>query len=165
VPVAVRKETSGFSVEGTVVEGHGVASGRGGDARFPEGTIALQKPHFRERGLDLSGFYDGTINVSVAPLRPVFEQPKRTVRGVKWHDAVPPEDFSFFDCRLTHAGTEHAGLIYRPHPDTKPEHEQPVGVLEVLAPHVEGVSPGDRVRLWMPRGQVRVRREDAATSD
>ena len=116
----------------------------------------MQKPLFVERGLDLSGLYDGTINVSIAPQRPVFRQPRCTLRGVRWHKAVPSEDFSFFDCRLWYAGTEYSGLIYRPHPETKPAHEQPPHVLEVLAPFVEGLSPGVRVALQLRPEQISV---------
>lgn len=39
------------NVLGTVVQGHRVASGQGGDSRFPDATIELQKPAFALRGL------------------------------------------------------------------------------------------------------------------
>ena len=38
--------------KGVVVAGHGVASGRASDSPFAAGTIELQAPHFRARGLD-----------------------------------------------------------------------------------------------------------------
>ena len=37
-------------ISGQIVEGHGVASGRAGDPRFPEGTLALQWPIFEKNG-------------------------------------------------------------------------------------------------------------------
>ena len=60
-------------INGTVVRGHGVASGCAGDPRFPAGTLGLQLPIFASLGLQLDGFYHGTINVSLAPLVPMLE--------------------------------------------------------------------------------------------
>ena len=42
-----------IQVKGIVREGYGVASGRSENPRFPRGTIEMQKPFFREQGLDL----------------------------------------------------------------------------------------------------------------
>ena len=147
-------------VEGVVTEGHGVASGRSGDPRFPGGTIALQTPFFRERGLDLSAYYPGTLNVAIAPYRYVIRKARYTFRGVKWIAHVPAEDFSFFDCRVrAENGDEREGLIYYPHPETKPEHFQPPDVLEVLTSYIEGLRVGDRVALVLNDEQMDTRRE------
>ena len=43
--------------------GHGVASGRSTDGPYPEGSIALQRPHFARLGLDLGACFNGTLNV------------------------------------------------------------------------------------------------------
>jgi hypothetical protein len=104
-----------------VVEGHRVASGLNGNPRFPGGTLRMQAPFFEKRGLDLSPFYIGTVNVSIAPLRYRVLTPRVTFRNVKWHPVEPAEDFSFFDVRLVPPGGERvAGLIYYPPPETKP---------------------------------------------
>lgn len=145
---------SWFEVRGRVVKGHGAASGRKGDPRFPEGTLALQAPLFEERGLDLSPFHQGTINVSIAPQRPIVKAPKYTFRNVKWSPETPPEDFSFFDCQVVYEGRVRDGLIYYPHPETKPEHFQDPHVLEVLAPFIEGLEGGDRMVLRLKEAQL-----------
>ncbi len=147
-------------VPGVVVRGHGVASGRAGDPRFPGGTLTLQAPHFKALGLDLSEFHIGTINVDCAPLsfRPgpdalLFEH-------VKWHPDVPAEMFSFARVSITHRGVRHPALVYFPHPETKPEHFQPGGVAEIIAPRIERLAYGDAVMLestpdqarWVPIG-------------
>lgn len=133
-------------IQGTVVEGHGVASGVGDDPRFPEGTLALQSPIFKAHGVDLDPYYLATLNVSIAPYRYVVEEPKRTLRDIKWTDKFPPEDFSFFDCRVRHSDDEvHEGLIYYPHPNTKPDHFQSPDVLEIITSFISGVSYGDDV--------------------
>ena len=55
-------------IPATIVQGHRVASGLNGNPRFPGGTLRMQLPFFAELGLDLSAFYPGTLNVSIAPL-------------------------------------------------------------------------------------------------
>ena len=132
---------------GTVVAGHGAASG--GDSRFPDGTLALQAPHFAGAGIDLSAFEAGTINVDLDHLRLEAVAPRATVRDVRWHPDAPPEDFSFLDARLAARGEVHDGLIYLPHLETKPDHLQPPNVVEVLAPRIDGLAPGDRVSVWI----------------
>lgn len=144
-------------VPGVVVAGHGVASGRSGDPRFPGGTIALQRPHFAARGLDLSGFHLGTINVSIAPARWDLVQADHTFRDVRWSPTQPPEDFSFVAIAVEDArGGRHDALVYHPHSDTKPEHVQPDDVVEVLAPWIPGVAVGDHVILVVERASIRL---------
>ena len=142
-------------LEGTVVRGHGVASGKAGDARFPRGTIAMQVPFFRAQGLDLAGFHPGTVNVDVSPwsFRPgpdalLFER-------VKWHPDLPAETFSFARAALVRGGARFPAWIYWPHPETKPEHFQPGGVAEILAPPIDGLAYGDRVALETDSSQAR----------
>ena len=83
----------------TVVEGHGVASGKSNDPRFPGGTLQMQIPFFLEFGLDLSHYHTGTLNLSIAPHRFEIISPTHTFRLVKWHPTEPAEDFSFVACR------------------------------------------------------------------
>ena len=45
-------------------------------------------------------------------------------------------------------------LIYWPHPETKSEHLQAPDVLEVLAPHIQGLAYGDRVTIELAEGMV-----------
>jgi hypothetical protein len=53
------------------------------------------------------------------------------------------------------------GLIYFPHPETKPEHFQKPDVLELLLPHVEGLQYGTELTLQVPLEQMLI--EDAET--
>jgi hypothetical protein len=81
--------------------------------------------------------------------------PRLTFRAVKWHPTEPAEDFSFFDVRLLRDGAPPAeGLIYYPHPDTKPTHFQPPDMLELLLPFVNGLSYGADIRLEVPTEQM-----------
>lgn len=135
----------GFSsVTGIVVRGHGVASGSGGDPRFPGGSLAMQVPFFAELGLDLSDFHLATINLSIAPATYEIVEPRWTFSDVKWHPTEAAETFSFFECRVDNV----PGFIYYPHPETKPEHHQPSDVIEVLLREkLEGVDYGSHLRV------------------
>jgi hypothetical protein len=142
-------------VTGTVVRGHRVASGLNGDARFPGGTLAMQRPHFAALGLDLGGLHDGTLNVSIAPLRVELRRPRHTFPHLKWHPTEPAETFSFVQARLeTPAGETVEGWIYVPHTETKPEHFQAPGVVELWMPFVPGVDYGREVAVWAPEEEV-----------
>jgi hypothetical protein len=146
-----------IKVHGTLLKGHGVASGRGGDPRFPGGTIRMQLPHFAQRGLELSSYHPGTLNVSIEPHTYTILQPKLTLRNVKWHPTAPAEDFSFFDCRIQVGDSALAqGLVYYPHPETKPEHFQPPDVLEILAPPIPNIAYGAPVVLELLEEQIRI---------
>lgn len=143
---------------GRIVQGHQVASGRAKQDRFPGGTIAMQAPFFLERGLDLSDWHHGTLNVSIFPLRYEILHAPRTFRLVKWHPVEPPEDFSFFDGEILEPPTGQwvEALLYFPHPETKPEHLQPPDVIEIIARRrLLSVPYGAQVRLRFQEEQIR----------
>lgn len=144
-------------IPAAIVRGHRVASGLNGDARFPGGTLRMQAPHFNALGLDLTAFHPGTLNVSIAPGRYRVVKAPRTFRAVQWHPTEPAEDFSFFDVRLiTTNGERFDGLIYYPHPETKPEHFQQPDVLELLMPTINGLNYGDSIQLEVPSEQMHI---------
>jgi hypothetical protein len=138
-----------------VVRGHQVASGQNGNPRFPGGTLRMQEPHFKILGLDLTRYHLGTLNVSIAPRSYHIGKARHTFHQVKWHPTEPAEDFSFFDVRLIRPdGGSVDGLIYFPHPDTKPEHFQQPDVLELLFPFVDGIGYGSELILEIPSDQM-----------
>lgn len=138
-----------------IVQGHRVASGQNGNPLFPGGTLKMQTPFFRTLGLELGCYHAGTLNVSIAPLRYRVVAPRRTFRALKWHPTEPAEDFSFFDVRLLRDNARAVeGLIYFPHPETKPTHFQQPDVLELLFPFVEGLSYRAEIQLQVPSTQM-----------
>jgi hypothetical protein len=143
-------------IPATVARGHGVASGTGGDPRFPEGTLRLQFPLFERSGLDLGGMHPGTINLDIAPARYEIVRAKLTLTNIHWHPDCPAETFSFFDCQIELAGLTTRALIYYPHPETKPEHFQSPSVLEIIAPKIENLSYGQTVRVSTDPTQIRL---------
>lgn len=142
-------------VPGVVVSGYGVASGRG-PSPYPAGTIAMQAPFFAERGLDLSPYHLATINVRIHPLAYFMVAPFATFRGVRWTPAHGPEDFSFSPCRIRVTGDWSDGLVYYPHPETKPAHRQDPSTLEILAPFLPEVAPGVAVDVAVDLWEVSV---------
>jgi hypothetical protein len=139
---------------GLIVRGHGVASGTGPDRRYPAGTLSLQRPFFAQLGLDLSAFYDGTVNVDLAPRSFSLARPTYTFRAVAWTFLHPPEDFSFSHCRLIHRARPFDGWVYTPHPETKAAHFQPPTLLEIIAPFIPNLAAGDPVRLLLPPHEI-----------
>ena len=133
-----------------VIRGHGVASGVGRDARYPDGTLALQIPYFRERGLDLSGYYRGTLNLDIRPYHVVLGAPDYFFRSVDWSTWIPPENFLFFRIMLIYKKGTYDGLVYMPDPATKTDHAQPDHMLEVIMPRIEGIAYGDEVMIFSP---------------
>lgn len=142
-------------IEGVVKKGYGVASGQAKDPRFPNGTIAMQKPFFQERGLDLSNYFPGTLNISIAPYKYEVKRAKYTFRNVKWAAAEPAEDFSFCDCQILLAPEKsQPGLIYYPHPETKPEHFQTPDTLEIITYFVSELKYGDKLIIAVDSEQI-----------
>jgi hypothetical protein len=142
-------------VSARIVEGHRVASGLNGNPRFPGGTLRMQIPHFKALGLDLNVFHLGTLNVSIAPLAYRIVKARHIFTNLKWHPTEPAENFSFFDVSVIRPAERPVkGLIYFPHPDTKPEHFQQPDVLELLLPFMEGMSYGMLLNLEIPKTQM-----------
>jgi hypothetical protein len=141
-------------VSGTVVEGHRVASGPSKD--YPYSSLARQKPLFKARGLDLERFFQGTLNVSIAPRRWELLRPAFTFRGVEWTDLHPPEDFSFSPCQVRFQGMAYEGVVYYPHPETKIRNFQDPSLIEVIAERIPALRYGDRVELALDSDAIRI---------
>lgn len=128
-----------------------------GNPNFPGGTIRMQMPFFKERGLDLAPYYLGTLNVSIASLgyRPV--KAPMTFPQVKWHPVDPAETFSFFHIwRVLPDGSRIGGLVYYPHPETKPKHFQPPDMLELMFPRMQGLEYGMELDLEVDEAEIEV---------
>lgn len=143
-------------IKGTVIPGHGVASGHASDSPYPAGTITLQRPFFQQLGLDLSDCFDGTLNVSVAPMELVLRDPDHTFVDVDWSDHHPPETFSFWRIELIVENVATPAWVYRPHPETKQRHWQPPSMLEVMSPFRSGLTSGSVVSLNDQKGRLQL---------
>lgn len=137
-------------ITGIVIPGHGVASGKGGDPRYPNGTISQQISLFQERGLDLSPYYPGTINLDIRPWRYIIAEPSYFFEGVDWSEFIDPENFFFFKCKAQYQEQSFNGYIYLPDPATKSDHFQPNDMLELILPEIHGVQYGDHFQIDVP---------------
>lgn len=137
--------TAWASVHGILVKGYGVASGPSAD--YPYGALERQIPIFKARGLDLSQYFRGTLNIDISPL--VFELliPEFTFQDVFWTDLHPPETFSFLQCSVIRGNTEYDGWIYYPHPETKLRNFQNPSLLEVISHQMAGMRYGDSLEV------------------
>ena len=135
------------TVNGIVERGHRVASGLASDSPFPHGTIEMQIPRFKELGLDLTGFFKGTLNVSISPKTFNVVNPEFTFKNVEWTDKHQPENFSFSRCRIVFKDLIHDCWIYYPDPKTKERDFQKPHVIEIIAPPVSEIEYGSSVLL------------------
>ena len=142
-----------IEISGVIIPGHQVASGSNRDPKFPGGTLSMQLPHFKERGLDLSGYHLATINVSIAPREFKIKKADWVFENVNWHPHDPPETFSFVEVEVS--GIK--GLIYYPHPETKPAHFQPVGLIEIiLEEFVPDLGYGNEIKIQVPKSRIEI---------
>lgn len=145
-----------LTVPGVIVRGHGVASGCGADSPYPRGSLEMQLPHFLARGLDLSPYFRGTLNVSIAPRTFAMTAPHYTFHNVNWTTLHPPEHFSFSRCRLIVRGQTHNGWVYYPHPETKIRHFQDPALIEIIAPFIPDLTYGDRLEIQVNPQEITV---------
>jgi len=149
-------ESNLISLTGTVKPGHQVASGQAVDSPYEKGTLEMQLPYFRDLGVDLSNFYLGTINISIAPRTFKLTAPKYTFPQVKWHRDYPAETFSFATAIVIHQTNSYSGWVYYPHPETKIGHFQDDSILEIIAPKIADLHYGDRLTLKLDSQEIRV---------
>ena len=144
------------TVSGVVKPGYQVASGQAENSPYEKGTLEIQQPYFQELGLDLSNYYLGTINVSIAPYIFKVVEPKYTFPQVKWHADYPAETFSFSPCIVEHRDKSVQGFVYYPHPETKIGHFQNPSVIEIVAPRLADMEYGDRLTLKLNPQEIQL---------
>ena len=137
--------TSWTQLAGILMQGHQVASRP--SAAYPYSSLEKQKPYFKERGLDLSPYFNGTLNISIAPLEFEMTKPEFTFPLVEWTDLHPPETFSFSRCKVKFEDKEYAGWVYYPHPETKKTHFQNPSLIEVITYEVANIKYGDALEI------------------
>lgn len=145
-----------LSIPGHVVEGHRVASGLSPTSLYPDSTIRMQIPHFRERGLNLEGVYPGTINVSIAPRDFELFAPEWVFRNVLWYPERRAQDFAITRCILERGEEIYSSYVYYPFPDGKLHYHSAPSVIEILTIFVPHLAYGDPVTLRLSSSAIRV---------
>lgn len=146
--------TPWISVHGVLAQGYRVASGPSAD--YPYGSLDRQRPLFASRGLDLSRYFNGTLNVDITPQTFRLVKPGYTFRHVAWTDLHPPEHFSFSRCRVVYREAEYDGWVYYPHPETKLRNFQNPSLLEVIAMPIPGIQYGDALEVLVNGEEIEV---------
>lgn len=141
-------------VHGIIVEGYRVASGP--SREYPYGALDRQRPIFKARGLDLSNYFNGTLNIDISPSRFKLFKPEFTFHNVEWTDLHPPEHFSFSRCKVIFKDIEFDGWVYYPHPETKLRHFQNSSLLEAIALPISGIKYGDEVNVLVNPIEIEV---------
>ena len=141
-------------VNGILAQGYRVASGPSKD--YPYGALDRQRPLFKARGLDLDGYFNGTLNIDIRPATFTTLKPEYTFPLVEWTDLHPPETFSFSRCKVIYGGGEYAGWVYYPHPETKLRNFQNPSLLEVIARPIPGLQYGDALAVWVNVDEISV---------
>lgn len=144
-------------LRGKVKKGYEVASGISRNSPYPQGSIKMQLPFFKERGLDLYRFYPATINVSIFPNKFVARNLEYTFRNVKWSPYHPAEDFSFSRCKVIHKSKLYEGYIYYPHPDTKSDHFHDKSTVEIITKYLKNVYYDSEIELeWNSYFKIKI---------
>lgn len=139
-------------ISGILLRGHRVAS-RPSKA-YPYSSLEKQKPFFMEYGLDLYPYFNGTLNISIAPLEFEMTSPEFTFPLVEWTDLHPPETFSFSRCRVRFEGKEYEGWVYYPHPETKKTHFQNPSLVEVITYVIPHIHYGDAIEVELNTAEI-----------
>ena len=141
---------------GILMQGHQVASKP--SKAYPYSSLEKQKPYFKELGLDLSPYFSGTLNISIAPLEFEMNKPELTFPLVEWTDLHPPETFSFSRCKVIFEGKEYEGWVYYPHPETKKTHFQNPSLVEVIAYEIPSIKYGDKLEVILNTLEIKINR-------
>lgn len=137
---------------GILARGYRVASGPSKD--YPYGALDRQRPFFKALGLDLEGYFNGTLNIDLRPASFHLLKAEYTFPLVEWTDLHPPETFSFSRCGVFHRGIEYAGWVYYPHPETKLRHFQNPSLLEVIAQPIPGLEYGAALEVGVNPAEI-----------
>ena len=139
-------------LHGRLARGYRVASGPSAD--YPYGALDRQRPLFAARGLDLGAYFNGSLNVDIAPRTFKMVKPQYTFPLVEWTDLHPPETFSFSRCRVIVRGAEYDGWVYYPHPETKKRNFQNPSLIEVIAMEIPGIAYSDELDLLVNPDEI-----------
>ena len=140
---------------GRLVQGHQVASRPSKD--YPYSSLEKQKPFFKNLGLDLYKYFNGTLNISIAPLTMEMTRPAFTFELVEWTDLHPPETFSFSRCKVRFGGKKYDGWVYYPHPETKQTHFQNPSLVEVITHEIPNIQYGDEIEVELNLDEITIR--------
>ncbi len=143
-------------LNGKLMQGHQVASRPSKD--YPYSSLEKQKPFFKNLGLDLYEYFNGTLNISIDPYAFDMAKPEFTFELVEWTDLHPPETFSFSRCKVKFNGKSFDGWVYYPHPETKKTHFQNPSIMEIITYKIPDIKYGDLVEVEINSSEIKLRK-------
>ena len=143
-------------LRGHLVQGHQVASRP--SREYPYSSLEKQKPFFKELGLDLYKYFNGTLNISISPWTFEMSAPEFTFPLVEWTDLHPPETFSFSRCRVKYEAKKYEGWVYYPHPETKRTHFQNPSLVEVITYQIPKIRYGDQLEVELNPSEIHIQK-------
>lgn len=162
-------------VQAVLKRGYRVASGTSvEDSRFNAegGTIRMQTPEFKKRGLDFDSYFEGeadkayvcgTLGLDISPCRVRIEAPEYFFSGIRWTDKFDKEgcapfveNFFLSEAAVVFKGKTYKALLYIPDPGTKPGHYHPPTTIEVIAQKIPSINYGDEVTLYYNPAAIKV---------
>ena len=146
--------TQWITVHGILAQGYHVASGPSAD--YPYGALDRQRPIFAARGFELSGYFNGTLNIDLRPHKFAMLKPEYTFHHVEWTDLHPQEHFSFSRCKVLYNDVEYDGWVYYPHPETKIRNFQNPSLLEVIAMPIPNITYGDELDVMLNGPEISI---------
>ena len=146
--------TQWITVRGILAQGYRVASGPSAD--YPYGALDRQRPIFAARGFDLSGYFNGTLNVDIRPQKLAMIKPEYTLQHVEWTDLHPPEHFSFSRCQVLYKDVEYDGWVYYLHPETKIRNFQNPALLAVIAKPIPAMQYDDGLDVMVNIAEISI---------
>jgi hypothetical protein len=147
-------KTQWLHLKGKLIQGHQVASRP--SREYPYSALEKQKPFFKNLGLDLYEYFNGTLNVSIAPYAFNMAKPEITFELVEWTDLHPPETFSFSRCKIKFEGKGYDGWIYYPHPETKKTHFQDPSTVEIISYEIPNIKYGDWAEIEINSNEITI---------
>lgn len=141
-------------LKGKLMQGYQVASRPSKD--YPYSSLEKQKHFFKTLGLDLYDYFNGTLNISIAPYVFSLAKPEITFELVKWTDLHPIETFSFSRCKVKFEGNDYDGWVYYPHPETKKTHFQNPSLMEIISYEIPNIKYGDLVEVETNSNEITI---------
>jgi len=143
-------------VSGMVIEGEKFTSGIAANNPYPCGTLTMQAPYFKQRGLNLKENFQATINVNIKPGTFVMNNPEFIFPDVKWCPEHDAETFSFSRCRIIHEELAIDAFVFYHKKRNKKEQSIEDSVFEIIAPYIPGIHYGDQVVIEVNPDEIKV---------
>ncbi len=149
-------QSNSIFVSGIIVEGQKYTSGMAENNPYPGGTLSMQTPFFKGKGLNLNENFQATINVNIRPGTFVVNNPEFIFPDVKWSQEHDAETFSFSRCRIIHEELAIEAFVFYHIRQNQSGLFVENSVFEIIAPYIPGIRYGDKLVLELNSDEIRI---------